>query len=97
MKNDSHKYYCYFLTNKNRTVLYIGYTNNLKRRINQHKNGNGALFTKKYNAVELLYFEEFNEKKEAKKREKQLKNWHKKWKWNLIKEFNPTLKTLEID
>lgn len=52
---------------------------------------------KKYNAVELLYFEEFNEKKEAKKREKQLKNWHKKWKWNLIKEFNPTLKTLEID
>ena len=40
-------YYCYVLSNKNRTVLYIGFTNNLNRRINEHKNGVGALFTKK--------------------------------------------------
>ena len=41
------KYYCYLLSNKNRTVLYIGYTDNLERRISQHKNGSGAVFTKK--------------------------------------------------
>ncbi|MEP5341445.1 MAG: GIY-YIG nuclease family protein [Algibacter sp.] len=91
------KYYCYILTNKNRTVLYIGFTDNLKRRLNQHKKNTGALFTKKYNAIDLVYYEEFVEKNVAKLREKQLKNWHKEWKWNLIKETNPKLKTLNLD
>jgi putative endonuclease len=90
------KHYCYILTNKNRTVLYIGYTGNLLKRIEQHKNGNGALFTKKYNVSELIYFEEFIDSNSARKREKQLKNWHKEWKWNLVKKFNPDLITLEI-
>jgi len=91
------KYYCYILTNKNRTVLYVGYTDNLKRRIEQHKNGNGAFFTKKFNVNELIYFENFMGSVSARKREKQLKNWHKEWKWNLIKESNPNLITLEIE
>ncbi len=91
------KYFIYILTNKNRTVLYVGYTNDIERRIEQHKKGTGAVFTKKYNANDLVYFEEINEKKIAKKREKQLKNWHKEWKWNLIKETNPDLKTLETE
>ncbi len=91
------KYYCYILSNKNRTVLYIGYTDDLKRRLIEHSQGNGALFTKKYSVVNLLYFEEFNNIKEAKGREQQLKNWHKEWKWNLIKETNPKLETLKID
>ncbi|MCH3885132.1 GIY-YIG nuclease family protein [Tenacibaculum sp. MSW2] len=91
------KYYCYILTNKNRTVLYIGYTDNLKRRVEQHKKGNGALFTKKYSVCELIYFEEFIDSNSARKREKQLKNWHKDWKWNLIKESNPSLITLEVE
>lgn len=78
-------------------MLYIGYTNNLKRRINQHKNKTGALFTKKYNVFDLIYFEEFDDKKKAKLKERQLKNWHKTWKWNLIKKFNPKLETLEIN
>lgn len=95
--NDNQKYYCYTLSNKNRTVLYIGYTDNLKRRLNQHKTGNGAVFTKKYNAIELIYFEELLDKKEAKKRESQLKNWRKDWKWDLVKVKNPNLKTLEIE
>jgi len=90
------QYYCYILSNKNRTVLYIGYTDNLNRRITQHKNGNGALFTKKYNAFDLVYFQIYSTKKEAKKREKQLKNWRRDWKWDLIRKFNPNLKTLEI-
>lgn len=89
-------YYCYIVSNKNKTVLYIGYTENLERRINQHKKGNGAVFTKRYNATELIYFEKFTNKKEAKKREKQLKNWKKDWKWDLVKKSNPELITIEI-
>ncbi|MBF8149528.1 GIY-YIG nuclease family protein [Winogradskyella sp. F6397] len=71
------KYYCYILSNKNRTVLYVGYTNDLKRRVLQHQQGNGALFTKKYNIVDLIYYEEFDNSKDARNRERQLKNWHK--------------------
>ena len=89
-------YYCYITSNKNRTVLYIGYTNNLKRRLLEHKQGNGAFFTKKYNATDLIYYKTFTDSKLARRREKQLKNWHKNWKWNLIKLSNPYLKTLEI-
>lgn len=93
--NNSKKYYCYFLSNKNRTVLYIGYTDNLERRISEHQKRNGALFTKKHNAIELIYFEIFTDIKGAKLREKKLKDWHKEWKWNLVKVANPNLKTLD--
>lgn len=84
------------VSNKNRTVIYTGYTNNLERRMKEHANGSGAIFTKKYNAIELIYYEVFDEMKIAKKREKQLKNWHKEWKWNLIKTSNPELKIIEL-
>ncbi len=90
-------YYCYILTNKNRTVLYIGYSEDIKQRLEQHQNGTGTSFTKKYNITHLIHLEKFKDKKEAKKREKQLKNWHKEWKWNLIKEKNPLLETIEIN
>ena len=93
---NENSYYCYILSNKNRTVLYIGYTEDLMKRVEQHKNGTGTNFTKKYNVTQLIYVEEFKNKKETKKREKQLKNWHKEWKWNLIKETNPLLETIEI-
>lgn len=89
-------YYTYILSNKNRTVLYVGYTENIKMRLIQHKNGKGSVFTKKYNVFDLIHLETFEMKKEAKQREKQLKNWHKEWKWNLVKENNPELKTLKI-
>lgn len=91
------EYYCYILSNKNRTVLYIGFTTDLEARIKIHKSGKGASFTKKYNAFELVYFETYNESTLARKREKQLKNWHKEWKWNLIRKSNPDLKILEIE
>ncbi len=90
------KYYCYIISNKNRTVLYIGYTENIEKRLEDHKKGKGTDFTKKYNVHELIHLEEFETRKEAKAREKQLKNWHKQWKWNLIKETNPELKIIEI-
>ena len=96
MKQDE-KYYCYILSNKNRTVLYIGYTDNLERRLNEHSNGKGAIFTKKYSVSYLVYFEEFKTMKDAKLRERQLKNWHKDWKWNLIKETNSNIETISLN
>ena len=83
--------YVYIVSNKNRTVLYIGVTSDLIKRIEDHKNGKGSLFTKKYNVNELLYFEKFDAIELAISREKQLKKWHSDWKWNLIKESNVDL------
>ena len=83
--------YIYIVSNKSRTVVYIGVTNNLVKRIEEHKKGQGSLFTKKYNVSDLVYFEKFSSIAEAISREKQLKNWHCEWKWNLIKEQNPDL------
>lgn len=76
--------------------MYVGYTDNLIRRILQHKKENGASFTKKYSVFDLIYFETYDESSLARKRESQIKNWHKEWKWNLIKKSNPNLITLEI-
>lgn len=89
--------YTYIMTNKNFSVLYIGATKNLKVRVSCHKNGTGAVFTKKYNASILVYFEKFDDFTNAFIREKQLKNWHKDWKLNLIKSSNPELKDLYLD
>jgi putative endonuclease len=97
MEEQQQKYYCYILSNKNRSVLYIGYTNNLQRRLKQHKAGTATLFTKKYSVHDLIYFEIFEEMKIAKSREKQLKNRHKDWKWNLVKNKNEFLETLSIN
>lgn len=89
------KSYVYILTNKYRTTFYIGVTANLSKRLIEHYEGTGSKFTKKYNLIDLIYFEEFTDIEQAIAREKQLKNWHKEWKLNLIREFNPTLKTLD--
>ena len=81
--------FTYILTNKNHSVLYVGATKKLKERIDAHKSGTGALFAKKYRATILIYYEEFDDFSEAFKREKQLKNWHRQWKINLLEEHNP--------
>ncbi len=91
------KGYVYILSNKNRTVLYIGVTSDLKKRIWQHKNKVYESFSKRYNVHYLIYYETSESIIESIKREKQLKNWHKEWKWNLIKEHNPKLKDLYED
>lgn len=85
------KGYVYFLTNFQRTTLYIGVTSNLSKRIWEHKEGKGSAFTSKYKLTILVYAEEFDSIVDAIGREKQLKNWHKDWKWNLAKEQNPKL------
>jgi putative endonuclease len=88
------QYYVYILTNKSNKVLYIGVTNDLIRRIFEHKNKRIEGFTKKYNLVKLVYYEVTNEVEVAIRREKQLKNWHRDWKINLINQFNPDWKDL---
>ena len=86
--------YTYIITNKYRTTFYVGVTADLNKRITEHQNGTGSVFTKKYNLKDLIYYEIFTDINQAIAREKQIKNWKKEWKLNLIKEQNPTLKTL---
>ncbi|WP_121665521.1 GIY-YIG nuclease family protein [Mesonia aquimarina] len=88
--------YVYILSNKYRTTFYIGVTNDLKQRLYEHSEETGSKFTSKYNIKDLLYFEKFTEINQAILREKQLKNWKKDWKINLIKDNNPKLETLVL-
>jgi putative endonuclease len=83
------QYYVYIVTNKKQGVLYIGVTNDLIKRIYQHKNGLVKGFTKKYNCDKLVYFEIHNDIKEAITREKQMKKWKRQWKIELIEKSNP--------
>ncbi|MFD2727726.1 GIY-YIG nuclease family protein [Hyunsoonleella rubra] len=84
-----HKSYVYFLTNQNNTVIYIGVTSNLEKRIYQHKTKALKGFTAKYNCDKLVYFETFSDINDAIAREKQLKSGNRKRKENLINEDNP--------
>ena len=68
-----HQYWVYIMSNKVRSVLYIGVTNDLYRRYNEHKAGSVKGFTQKYRCCDLLYFEEYNNVNEAIAREKELK------------------------
>lgn len=88
------QYYTYILTNKYNEVFYIGVTNDLVRRIYEHKNKLQEGFTKKYNLTKLVYYKIHQDIKEAIIREKQIKNWHRNWKINLIIENNPELRDL---
>ncbi|MCS6956223.1 MAG: GIY-YIG nuclease family protein [Patescibacteria group bacterium] len=92
MKNEN--YFIYILTNKKNGVLYIGITNDLKRRIYEHKNKLVDGFTKKYNLKILVYYELYQDVNLAIIREKRLKKWNRAWKINLIKEKNPEWKDL---
>ena len=87
-------YYIYILTNFKNTTFYIGVTNNLVKRVWQHKTEMVDGFSKKYKLKKLVYFEEYQNPAEAITREKQLKNWHRQWKLNLIKSKNPKFEDL---
>ncbi len=82
-------YFVYMITNKNCTVLYIGVTNNLERRVYEHIQKINKGFTSKYNCNKLVWYEEYSTVKEAISREKQLKNWQRNWKNQLIEKKNP--------
>jgi putative endonuclease len=89
-------YYIYILTNKTNTTFYIGVTNSIAKGLFEHKFGLLDGFTKKYKLKKLVYLEEYYDIKEAIAREKQLKNWHRDWKINLIKKVNPEFNDLSV-
>jgi len=92
-----HQYYVYILTNKKNGTLYIGMSNDLERRIFEHKKKLIAGFTKKYGLNKLVYFEQYQYVNDAILREKRLKKWKRQWKINLIEEENPNWNDLAID
>lgn len=91
---DGKQYYVYILSNFSRTALYTGITNNLIRRVYEHKNNLVKGFTQKYNVHNLLYYEIFDDPVSAIEREKQIKNYSRKRKEEIILKFNPKVKDL---
>lgn len=82
-------YYIYILTNMNNTVLYTGVTNDLYRRVSQHKAGTGGKFTTRYRVTKLVYYEVFCDINDAIAREKQIKGGSRQDKIDLVNEINP--------
>ena len=88
--------FVYIMGNKHATTYYVGMTNNLERRVREHKN-NKSNFTSRYNLHCLLYYEVVKDINTAIKRENQLKNWRRTWKIELIQTINPEFKDLAVD
>jgi putative endonuclease len=82
-------YFVYILASRRHGTLYIGITNNLSARLEQHRNGFGSKFVKKYSVYRLVYTESYESAEDAIRREKQLKKWNRDWKIRLIEEDNP--------
>ena len=91
----SQNYHVYILANKNNGVLYIGVTNDIRRRISEHKSGEIPGFTKRYNVNKLVYAELYTDIEQAIAREKQLKHWSRQKKLELVSSFNPEWNDLE--
>jgi putative endonuclease len=97
MRYGKHQYFVYILTNKNRTVYYVGMTNNLVRRLSEHEENqrtNKTAFTGQYNIHYLLYWEEFKYVMDAFSREYEIKKWSRKKKLDLVRTINPEMKFL---
>ena len=86
--------YIYILTTNNNKMLYIGVTNNLSRRVYEHKQGLVKGFTSKFHIKKLVYYEQFSTIQNAIKREKVLKEWNRAWKNHLIESLNPSWRDL---
>lgn len=87
-------YYVYILASKKNGTLYIGVTNDLRRRGDEHKRGLIEGFTKKYSVHQMVYYESFANIDDAIRREKQLKKWNRAWKVQLIEKDNPMWRDL---
>ena len=90
-------YFVYILTNKHNTTLYTGVTNNLERRLYEHKNKLVEGFTKRYNLDKLVYYEATSDVRSAIEREKQIKGWTRAKKDCLIETINPQWRDLSLD
>jgi len=91
------KYYVYILASGRNGTLYTGMTNDLCRRVEQHKSGVEGSFTKKYNVTKLVWFEVFNDVRYAIMNDKRIKKWNREWKLNLIERVNPNWDDLSIN
>jgi putative endonuclease len=87
-------FYVYILANRRRGVLYVGVSNNLIRRVGEHKSKLVPGFTKTYGVVLLVYYEEYSSILEARAREAVLKRWRRAWKFALIEKLNPDWRDL---
>jgi putative endonuclease len=87
-------FFVYILTNKKNGVLYIGMTNSLIRRIQQHKSKEIEGFSKRYNLTKLVYYQIIDDVRSAITREKQMQAWKRQWKIELIEKENPEWKDL---
>jgi len=92
-----HNYYIYILTNYNNKVMYVGMTNNLERRIYEHRKSLIEGFTKNYNLSKLVYYEHSFDVKAAIEREKQIKKWRRQKKSSLVENKNPEWRDLYED
>jgi putative endonuclease len=92
-----HDYYVYIMTNKTNTTLYTGVTNNLQRRVFEHKNGNGGEFTKRYQINKFVFYEIGGDIKAVIQREKQIKAGSRRDKLELINKFDPEWKDLSME
>jgi putative endonuclease len=90
-------YYVYILANKRNGTLYIGVTNNLIKRVYEHKNNLVTGFTEKYKVHMLVFYEQYDDVKDAILREKRLKKWNRQWKIDHIEKMNPNWKDLYDD
>ena len=90
-------YYVYIMSNTSDTTVYIGVTNDIERRVSEHKNGLIPGFTQKYNCTKLVYYETYSDINQAIEREKKLKKWRRKKKDWLISTLNPDKNDLSID
>jgi putative endonuclease len=90
-------YYVYILASKKNGVLYTGVTNNLLRRVDEHKNGTNDGFTRQYHVHKLVYFEEYQDINAAIRREKCIKKWNRQWKNKRIEALNPDWNDLAIN
>ena len=91
------KYFVYILSNYTNSTLYVGMTNDIKRRLYEHKSKLIEGFSSKYNTNKLVYYEETSDVKIAIQREKNLKKWNRQWKEELIKKTTPDFKDLSLD
>jgi putative endonuclease len=88
------QFYVYILASRPGGAIYIGVTNNLVRRVYEHRNGLVPGFTKRYNIGQLVYFEVFSSARDAIQREKNMKHWPRVWKTRLIAQSNPSWRDL---
>ena len=90
-------YFVYILASRYRGTIYVGVTNDLARRVGEHKSGAVPGFTKRYKVDQFVYCEPYESILDARARERTLKRWRREWKFNLIEAQNPNWKDLTRD